>query len=204
MNSSRRAPVAAAVATCLVGTASAVLVLGSASTHASGVFAKPGVYLFYLLLIGGGFAGSGLYVWWKRPENRVGPLMTAAGCAWLLRGVEISSNGVLFAIGNLAAPWAFALLTHLLLAFPSGRLTSVTQRGLAAVAYVNVTVLQLAAFVFTDTRAPYAGCAGCPSNPLLITSSSGTVALVLAAQSACSLGVLVGLVVVLARRWRVA
>lgn len=204
MNRSRRASVAAAVATCLVGTASAALVLGAASTHASGVFAKPGVYLFYLILIGGAFASTGLYVWWRRPENRVGPLMTAVGCAWLLRGVETSSNGVLFAIGNLAAPWAFALLTHLLLAFPSGRLTSATQRLLAAVAYVNVAVLQLVAFVFTDTRAPYAGCVGCPANPLLISSASAAVAWVLAAQSVCSLGVLAGLVVVLSRRWRAA
>ena len=30
-------------------------------------------------LVGLAFAGSGLYAWGRRPENRLGPLMTAVG-----------------------------------------------------------------------------------------------------------------------------
>jgi signal transduction histidine kinase len=180
------------------------LVLGSSGTHAGGIFAARGLYLTYLLLVGCGFAFTGLYAWSRRPGNRVGPLMTVAGCVWLIRGFEVSDNGVLFALGDLAAPWAFAVLTHLLLAFPSGHLGSWRQRLLVTIAYVNVTVLQLAAFLFTDTRASYAGCVVCPPNPILVHESAGTVGLLGVAQALCALVVLLGLVVVLARRWRLA
>jgi signal transduction histidine kinase len=202
MSNLRRAWLAAVALVCAVGLV--VLVLGSAGTHAPGSFASRGLYLVYLLLIGYGFAGTGLYAWSRRPGNRVGPLMTAAGCAWLLRGLEVSANPVLFALGDVAGPWAFAVLIHLLLAFPSGRLGSWRLRLLAAIAYLNVTVLQVAGFLFTDTQAPYAGCVGCPRNPFLVTSSKTTVGVVSVAQSLGALVVLVGLVIVLVRRWSVA
>jgi hypothetical protein len=35
-------------------------------------------------LIGWAFAGSGLYAWGRRPENRLGPLMTVVGCTYLV------------------------------------------------------------------------------------------------------------------------
>ena len=50
MSSSRRLIAAAAVA-CL-GLGLTFLVLGSAGTHAGGIFASRGLYLAYLLLIG--------------------------------------------------------------------------------------------------------------------------------------------------------
>ena len=205
MSTSRRALTATVtVAVISLGIGLTFLVLSSAGTHAGGIFASRGLYLAYLLLIGCGFAGTGLYAWSRRPGNRVGPLMTVTGCVWLVRGLEVSGNGVLFAVGDLAAPWAFAVLTHLLLAFPSGHLGSWRLRLLVTIAYVNVTALQLAAFLFTDTQASYAGCVDCPPNPILVHDSEGTVGLIGAAQSLCALVVLLGLVVVLARRWRLA
>src|SRR4051794_139246 len=204
MSNSRRTWLSAVAVVLLGGICVTFMVLGSTGTHAIGIFASRGLYLSYLLLIGCGFAGTGLYAWNRRPGNRVGPLMTVAGCVWLVRGLEVSSDGRLFALGALAAPWAYAVLTHLLLAFPSGRLESWPPRLLATIAYVNVTALQLLAFLFTDTRATYAGCLRCPPNPVLVTASGTAVGMVVAAQGICALLVLFGLVVVLERRWRVA
>jgi signal transduction histidine kinase len=197
-----RAPVAAAVATCLLGIGQVVLILDSAGTHANGAFASRGIYIFYMLLVGWGFAGTGVYAWARRRGNAIGPLMTAVGCAWLLRGLEVSSNSALFSVGNLLAPLAFGLLAHLLLAFPSGRLETKSRRRLAALAYVNVTVLQVVAFMVTDTRAPYSDCEGCPPNPILIFASPAVLRLVSALQELAALVVLIGLIVVLARGWR--
>ena len=113
----------------MLGIGLVVLILNSPQTHAEGTFALRGVYATFLLLIGWGFAGTGLYAWSRRPGNAIGPLMTAAGLAWLLRGLEVSdNNSVLFSIGELAAALAYALLAHLLLAFPSGHLSTPAQR----------------------------------------------------------------------------
>src|SRR3954452_19291898 len=202
MKYSRRAVVGVSVAAGLLGVGSVALILSSPQTHAEGTFALRGVYAAFLLLIGWGFAGTGLYAWSRRPANAIGPLMTATGLAWLLRGLGVSDNSVLFSIGELAAPAAFALLAHLLLAFPSGRLQTSAQRRLAALAYANATVLQVAAFVVTDTTAPDAGCDGCPPNPILIFSSSSLAGLVILLQLICSFVLLIGLVLTMLRRWR--
>jgi signal transduction histidine kinase len=202
MRYSRRAVIGVSVAAGLLGVGSVALILSSPQTHAEGTFALRGVYAAFLLLIGWGFTGTGLYAWSRRPGNAIGPLMTAAGLAWLLRGLGVSDNSVLFSIGELAAPAAFALLAHLLLAFPSGHLETPSQRRLAALAYVNATALQAAAFVITDTRAPDAGCDGCPPNPILIFNSSSLAGLVILLQLICSFVLLIGLVLTMLRRWR--
>jgi signal transduction histidine kinase len=204
MISSRRVLMGAAVGICLLGIGVALLILRSPGTHAAGTFASRTVYAAFLLLIGWGFAGTGLYAWGRRPGNAVGPLMTAAGSAWLLRGLGVSDDSVVFSVGELAAPLTFAVLVHLLLVFPSGRLETTTQRRLAMVAYANCTALQVAAFVFTDTTAPYAGCDGCPPNPILILNSRSLSTLASTLQVVCTFVVLTGLGLVLLGRWRKA
>src|SRR4051794_15142075 len=86
MRYSRRAVIGVSVAAGLLGVGSVALILSSPQTHAEGTFALRGVYAAFLLLIGWGFAGTGLYAWSRRPANAIGPLMTATGLAWLLRG----------------------------------------------------------------------------------------------------------------------
>jgi len=202
MTTPTRARLTTAVAIILIGVTQTVLVLESAHTHANGAFASQTTYLLYMLVIGWGFAGAGLYADARRPANATGRLMIAVGCAWLLRALEVSSNPVLFAVGSLLAPLAFAVLNHLLLAFPSGRLETRGRRWLARVGYVNVTVLQLAALLVTDTRAPYTACEDCPPNPLLISGSATAYGVITTLQSLAALVVLLGLSVVLVQRWR--
>jgi hypothetical protein len=202
MSRARRALLATAVVAFLIGIGILILVLTSTDTHASGVFAARGAFAAYTLVIGWGFAGTGLYAWARRPGNNVGPLMTAVGIAWLLQGLAASGDGVLFTVGTLARPLTYGLLVHLLLVFPSGRLETRGQRWLAALVYIDVTALQVASFVFTDTTASYANCDGCPSNPILVSSSESLSGLLAGLQAILALVVLVGLVLVLHRRWR--
>jgi signal transduction histidine kinase len=202
MSSLRRALIALAALAFLFGIGMLILILNSPDTHVGGVFADRGVYAVYALAIGWAFAGTGLYAWARRPGNNVGPLMSAVGFAWLLQGLATSGDSVLFAIGSLTRPLAYALLVHLLLAFPSGRLETRSQRWLAALVYVDVTVLQLAAFAFEDTTASYASCEACPSNPILVSGSRSLFDLINGLQTLCAFLALVGLVVVLHQRWR--
>jgi signal transduction histidine kinase len=202
MSSFRRALIALGVLAFLIGIGMLILILNSTNTHAGGTFASRGAYGAYALIIGWGFAGTGLYAWARRPENNIGPLMTAVGFAWLLQGLATSNDGVAFSIGILTRPLAFGLLAHLLFAFPSGRLETRAQRWLVALVYIDVTVLQLAAYVFQDNAASYADCSDCPSNPILISASKELYELMTGLQVAAALIGLAGLIVVLYRRWR--
>src|SRR3954452_10170816 len=98
MRGSARTLTSAAVGTVLIGIGMTVLILGSDRTHASGVFASRGLYVLYLLLVGWGVGGTGVYAWARRPVNAIGPLLTAVGIAWLASLLEASSNSTLFAI----------------------------------------------------------------------------------------------------------
>ncbi|MEK6250983.1 MAG: histidine kinase [Actinomycetota bacterium] len=158
-----------------------------------------GAYAALALGIGWGFTGTGLYVWRRRPGSNIGPLMTAVGFSGFLKALAFSNGSLLFTIGSLGEVLIYALLVHLLLSFPSGRLESRPDRLLVAISYINTTVVPLAAFVFTDPAKE--GCANCPPNPLLIDHSQAAT-VIGAAQVDIAVALLGAVVAVLYRRWR--
>jgi signal transduction histidine kinase len=158
-----------------------------------------GAYAALALAIGWGFTGTGLYVWTRRSPSNLGPLMCAVGFAGLWKALTFSNDGAVFTIGSLGAVLIYALLVHLLLSFPSGRLEGRLERGLVAIAYFNTTVLQLAGLVFTDPAK--SGCAKCPGNALLIERSEAA-HVIAAAQIDIAVAVLGAVVAVLYRHWR--
>ena len=129
-----------------------------------------GAFAGLFLATGWGFVGVGLWVWKQRPAGNIGPLMVAVGLSGLLKGLAFSNDSVVFAIASVGEVLIYAFLIQLLLSFPSGRLETRLDRLLVTIAYVNTTVVQLGVFLFTDSKA---GCARCPSNPLLIEHVRG-------------------------------
>jgi signal transduction histidine kinase len=158
-----------------------------------------GAYAALALAIGWGFTGTGLYVWRRRPRNRIGPLMIAVGFSGMLKALAFSNSSVLFTIGTLGEVLIFAVLIHLLLSFPSGRLEGRLDRLLVAASYFNTTVVHTAAFLFTDPAKD--GCANCPANPLLIERSQAA-SVISAAEVDIAIALLGAVVAVLYRRWR--
>ena len=112
-------------------------------------------------LIGWSFIGTGLFAWWRRPENRFGALMTAVGFVWFGAALIASDNPTLFAIGGMVNALPYALLLHMLVAFPSGRLQTRWERFLVGIAYFDTTVMLLLGNLFLDTTDPDV-CNGCP------------------------------------------
>ena len=148
MTSPRRALIGlVAVAAFVLGVAALLGRSSTAGTTSTGVRTRR-----LALVIGWGFTGTGLYAWRRRPVSNIGPLMIAVGFAGLLKALAFSNNSVVFTIGSLGEVLIYALLIHLLLSFPSGRLEGGVDRLLVAVAYFNATVVQLAAFVFDRPR----------------------------------------------------
>ncbi len=92
------------------------------------------------VLVGWSFVACGTFMWARRPANRLGPLMALVGMLWLLgRTMTLVSYPVVYTTGlwltDLWAP-AFALF---LLSFPTGRLTSRTDRAIVGI-FLFVTV----------------------------------------------------------------
>ena len=77
------------------------------------------------VLVGCSFAACGIFLWARRPANRVGPLMTTVGMLWLLgRTMALVPLPVTFTAGSwLSDLWAAAFALFLL-SFPTGRLNA--------------------------------------------------------------------------------
>jgi signal transduction histidine kinase len=191
MTNPRRALIGLAAVAIGVGTL-LVVISGEHNIHR-------GAYAALALGTGWGFIGTGLYAASRRPRSNMGLLMIAVGFAGLLKALSFSNDSVIFTIGSLGELLIYALLIHLLLSFPSGRLDSRLDRVLVAIAYFNTTVVQLAAFVLSD---PQQGCAQCPANPLLIDHADTAAGVISAAQLDISIAVLGAVVASLYRRWR--
>jgi signal transduction histidine kinase len=98
----------------------------------------------------------GVLVWQRRPDSRIGILLTAIPFAsvlyeanWILWNHAFPVT-VAFATVELAAP----LIAHLILSYPTGRLTSRVDRVFVASGYVWASLYALPLLLFFDPRAP--------------------------------------------------
>jgi signal transduction histidine kinase len=194
MTSLRRALWALAAAGVLFGVADLALILESSFTKTRGAWGAGA------LLIGWSFIGVGLFAWGRRPDNRVGMLMAATGFAWLAAAAGFSDLPLVFTLGQLFGALFFAVVCHLLLAFPSGRLQTLAERRIVLATYFLTTVALLPLWLFADPSK--LDCRGCPNNVLLIHSYPSLVSTLATILNLIGAG-LVGLVlVVLVKRWR--
>jgi signal transduction histidine kinase len=152
------------------------------------------------LMIGCSFAGTGLFAWWRRPGNPVGPLMWLTGFFWFFNTWVLSDATAFFTLGYLLATVSYGLLIHLLVVFPDGRLRARLDRWVVAGAYLAVTVMQFISALLIDPALH--GCDGCPDNPLLVTHDSSVYDVYNGIHTAVAIAVLTGLVVALVRHWR--
>ena len=68
------------------------------------------------------FVASGLVGRVRRPENRTGLLMIFVGLTWFGGALQASNASLPYTIGYAGGTLIAAILIHLVLAFPSGRL----------------------------------------------------------------------------------
>jgi signal transduction histidine kinase len=195
MRSLGRALVALAIAGFVFGLGAIAIIL--TSHHQS----QRGTWVVFGAVLGWSFIGTGLYAWWRRPENHSGALMAWVGFCWFLAPLNFSDNSVIFGVGLFTDSLAIAALTHLLLAFPNGRLDSRYHRGLIAFAYFSASLMSLPSVVFNDT-ANSPDCKGCPANPFLISANRDLANLFLALVRIAALIVIVLIVRELVQRVR--
>ncbi len=153
------------------------------------------------LLICWSFIGAGLVAWRQRPASRIGLLMVAVGFAWAASAISLSDQPLLFIIGATIANVWTVLLFQLLLTFPDGRLTTRNEKLLAAAAWVSGLLLQIPALLFQAFPDPDL-CLNCPENPLLLVDSETVADIFLLLQALIVVPAVVGLLVLLVRRWQ--
>jgi len=193
MSGLRYALIGLGVAGVAVGLGALALVLGSEHDDSS----TPWIVL--ALTLGWGFIGAGLYAWWRRPENRVGPLMALVGFLWFLGALGSSDDDWAFTIGvALSSLWVGAL-AHMLVAFPTGRVGPGLERAVVTLGWIAALVLTPAGLLFI---AEPGNCVDCPENRFLVWDSASAADVAEAVNVVATVALLGGLGVVLVRRWR--
>jgi signal transduction histidine kinase len=94
------------------------------------------------------FVWAGIVAALRRPASRMGPLMVVAGLVWLLAELSGSEVPPLTAVGLIIATLPLAIVYHLLLAFPSGRLRGRASLVTVLVGYFVCTVMQAPQYLF--------------------------------------------------------
>src|SRR5687768_9441540 len=124
MSGLRRALIGLAVAGLVLGVAALALVTSSDRAEQPGA-----AWIALALTLGWGFAGAGIFAWWRRPETRTGPLMTLVGFMWFLGALGSANAAWAYTIGlALTGLWIGALV-HMLVAFPTGRVEHGLERA---------------------------------------------------------------------------
>jgi signal transduction histidine kinase len=184
---------AAAVALAVVGT---VVLAGGAAR-------QEGTALAALTLVAAlSFVGCGLVAWRRRPEGRTGPLMLVAGFFLFVTSLAWSNDALPFTIGNALGGVPTAVLAHLVLAFPEGRLHSRAERVLVAAIYIDGLVLQVLMLMFMGYEGEPS--CPCPDNLLLITPDDSVHYVLMNGQRTLGVVLTTAIVVVIVQRWRSA
>ena len=158
----RRALLTLAIAGLGLGVAVAAALASSGHTDRRGLEAT------VALVIGWGFIGAGLYAWWRQPANKFGPLMTAAGFLFFVSELAAANSALVFTFATLWGNLFLAVVVHMLLAMPSGRLRTRGERVFVAATYVFSGPLSRIYVLLADPQD--FGCDGCPESVLLLVN----------------------------------
>ena len=193
MSGLRRALIGLAVAGLALGLAALALVTTSDREGDSPA------WIVLALTLGWAFTFAGIFAWWRRPENRVGALMTLVGFMWFLGALTSAEEPWVFTVGMLLGALWLGALIHMLVAFPTGRVEPGLERTVVVLGWSCAIVLPFAGTLVTPHPE---GCRDCPDNLLLVWDSDAGSAIVQAIGLAASAVLLAGVGIVVIRRWR--
>jgi signal transduction histidine kinase len=171
-----------------------------ALTVTGGRVSDVGAYPVLVLVIGWGFIGCGLFALRRRPENRIGAVVTAIGFCWFLASLTESDVEPIHMLGLFVAGLWGGFAVHGLLAFPSGRLENRLEQIVVATSYADATVLQVLPLLFGGGSE-----ARCPTCPTILTGVSSNVDLadaLLLTQRSVLAAVGLGVCIAVYARWR--
>jgi len=115
---------------------------------------------------------AGLVTSFSRPAGRIGDLAVLAGLVWFAPVWVGWDKGLLLvrSLAMLVAGFAFPLLLHLVVAYPSGRLRGAVARALVAAVYLEAALATLGQALFRDPFFDPNCWANCSDNLFLLRS----------------------------------
>ena len=158
----------------------------------------------YLLFVAAGlaFIVCGMIAARGKAPGLTAGLLYAAGVVWLLEGLRLSSQPLLFTLGIQMTLLVVPILIHLGMAFPEGRLGSTGARLFVGTLYVYYVVHNVSTWIFFDPQLHVPNGESTSVNLLLISDRPSLYATLRIIHSA--IFILIGFVLVgiLAYRWR--
>jgi signal transduction histidine kinase len=173
-----------------VAAGTAALILTSDVTN------SPGLTAALTLLVGLSWSAIGLVQRLRRPANRLGPLMLLFGFVWFGGRLIYVNPPLLYTIGLFLGAVFFAVLGHVLLAFPSGRLDGRLARLLVAAGYLDTVVVVGVANLFFE------GAPGDPRNLALVDANAALADALKNVARGVGITLFAAVLIILARRWR--
>lgn len=190
-----RPPIIGSVAALLALTAIALTLVTVAEIEAP---LAAGDTQLWLILVGPAsvavFTVTGLIATWRRPNNHTGVIMLGGAVLMAVTDLPVLGLPSLTTVSVVLATVTLAVLVHLLLAFPSGRVRAGVARRTVLVGYAVCLVLQVPLYLFDP--------AASPGGVLAVTDSPVAAAIGRWTQSAAGLAVMVAAAVLLAGRFR--
>jgi PAS domain S-box-containing protein len=177
--------------TALAATAGAVY-LSAVSNHAP----NPAGHAAISVVVCLSFVGAGLLALRRPPYVRLGLPLVLVGLSSLLGSLHDANGSIPYTVGVFTANLVFAVLVTLLLAFPSGRLGTRSNRLIALVAFLDVLALQALAVVFDPLTRWHSDH---PPNRALIASHPGLATTLEELEAAIAIGLALAVAVMLFR-----
>jgi signal transduction histidine kinase len=176
------------VAAILLG--AAAVALGVAAYRVQVRNFSPHTWAAASVAVGWSFVLAGLVAWLRRPGNRLGPLLLAAGIAYLTRQLRYSQDALLFTVFFLLGDLCFALVGHSILAYPTGRVAGRWSRRLVFAGYATVLAFPLAVLLLHGVRSPLLSIAPSHRSLLVVADQAHAVELLQKAEVVVFYGVL--------------
>jgi signal transduction histidine kinase len=144
-------------------------------TATSPFSANRGLMLAGQVLVIAAPVAAGLYGLRREPGNRFARLLVLAGLFWAPTMLAQSGDSLLYSTGRVWSWFVEPSLIYLVLAFPSGRLTTRPERLVFGASLVVLGLMYLPTAFLVDQYPvpnPWTGCtAHCPANAFMITGS---------------------------------
>jgi len=147
--------------------------------------ANPALEILLHVTAGWAWIGTGIFAWWRRPDNSYGRWMTATGFAWLAQSLIYANTALLFTAGILFADLFALILVQTMLRFPTGRIEAPLERRIADIV-TGVVVLLFASTMFANPKGM--GSETSPANLLMVVDSPTTLTVLLILVNVAAVG----------------
>jgi signal transduction histidine kinase len=145
------------------------------------------------------YIATGLVAARRRPDSRVGLLLCITGLLFLATRLDQSNGAFLYTVGLLCFWLPPAVLAHILLTFPTGRIRSWTEWVLVGSAYLAGLVIVPSIYLFLNPQRLF--CPTCPSNLVLVRDAPEIADGISWYDTWFVIGISIAIIWVLAFRW---